>query len=125
MQQMQYRSSSQGDELGLLINLIVFLFKRIFSVRYLWRYREEKDSLHSFYKNNFDYYNLLTKREKRKFLIRIISLRASNEIKISDEIKNKDNEVESHSDTTNTKLTALVVSESIRIPFIQNLLITR
>lgn len=86
--------SSQAEELNQIINFIAFLLRRLFSVRYLWQYRKEKEALNSFYSSNFTFYNLLNKKEKRKFLIRIIVLKKYNDIKISEEINNTNNEIE-------------------------------
>ncbi len=50
--------------------------------------------LHLFYAKRFTYYNLLSKNERRKFLIRVLYIKKRKELKISVEISNPKHEIE-------------------------------
>lgn len=76
------------------IYLLSYLNKKTQFLGRLFLNKNEKNYLHLFYTKTFSYYNLLDSDEKTKFIVRVINIRERNQLNISPEIKNTNNDVE-------------------------------
>jgi len=56
--------------------------------------KSDLQRLHQFYKAHFPFYNLLKPKEKHRFLVRIVTIRKSKELRINPEINNPEWQIE-------------------------------
>lgn len=55
--------------------------------------KKSYNNLHEYYSSNFDYYNLLVPKEKRKFIGRVVIFSKSKHLQIHDDLKELTNEI--------------------------------
>lgn len=76
-----------------LIALLIYLYRRV-RFHHLFVGSKKKEELHNFYTKHFSYFNLLSDKEKNKFVIRVIYINRRNEHNISPHVQNINEEVE-------------------------------